>query len=189
MPQMACIRCTVRAMLKRQNRQYTYFNHPSKNTYMMKKLILFSLLSICFLTTNTAQETSKFTTKNSFIEWNFGVAFIASEGIPFPGTSVLWGKTFIAENNLIFEYEAGFAFPTLVTGKIGIGKKFDNTMVTIGIRPFPFHLYTQASFAVGENGYWITSIELNPLHSGIGLFFESRAIINFGYRWSLDWNK
>ena len=115
----------------------------------------------------------------------FGVAFISDVNFPMPGTSVLWGKTFINENNIIFEYEAGFALPTLVTGKIGIGKKFNNTKVIVGIRPFPFNLYLQSSFPAGKKGYWIAALELNPLKYETILSFESKGILSFGYRWNL----
>jgi len=152
----------------------------------MKKLLLVSGLLLFFMNIVSAQKTSKWTSENSFIEWNFGVALIDDDGFPFPGTSILWGKTLINDNNFIVEYEGGFALPTLVTGKIGIGKKMNNTNLTFGIRPFPFHLYTQATFATQKNGYWITSIEVNPFGTKSRISFESKAMLTFGYRWNLD---
>ncbi|MDG1393350.1 MAG: hypothetical protein P8P55_00815 [Flavobacteriaceae bacterium] len=150
---------------------------------MMKKLLLFFSISVFFIGRSTAQELTKERSKESFIEWNFGIAFLEDEDFVFPGTSVLWGKTYINENDLIFEYEVGFALPTLVTGKIGIGKKFNNTKVVVGIRPFPFNIYGQSSFAKGEKGYWITSLEYNPRNPTNRV---SKGILNFGYRWNLD---
>ena len=150
----------------------------------MKKLLLISLLSFFFYGNGHAQEISNGKSKNAFVEWNFGVAYIADDYMILPGTSVLWGKTYINENNLIFEYEVGFALPTVVTGKLGIGKKFNNTKVIMGVRPFPFNLFLQSSFTNGEKGYWITSIEYNPLYSDKTLF-GSKAILNFGYRWNI----
>jgi hypothetical protein len=123
--------------------------------------------------------------KNSFVEWNFGVAYIAEDDFIFPGTSYLWGQTYINENNLIFEFEAGLALPSIVTGKLGIGKKFNNTKVIVGVRPFPFNLYLQSSFTNGKKGYWVGSIEFNPLNSNTSLSFGSKAILNFGYRWNI----
>ena len=149
----------------------------------MKKLILFFCFSVFFIASNYAQELSKGVSKDSFIEWNFGVAFLEGENILFPGASVLWGKTYINEKDLIFEYEAGFALPTLVTAKLGIGKKFNNTKVVVGIRPFPFNVYGQTSFAKSENRYWIASIEYNPMNSRDRF---SNALLNIGYRWYLD---
>ena len=151
----------------------------------MKNTILISLLSFSLLNNLEAQELSQGKSKNSFIEWNLGVALF-DENLIFPGTSVLWGRTYINENNLIFEYEAGLAFPSIVTAKLGIGKKFNNTNVTIGVRPFPFNLYCQSSFLKGKKGYWITSIEFNPLDAETSISFGSTAILNFGYRWNLN---
>lgn len=154
----------------------------------MKKSILISLFSFIFFNNIEAQEIATGKSENSFVEWNFGVAFIGDNFI-FPGTSVLWGKTFINDNNLIFEYEVGLALPSLLTGKLGIGKKFNNTNVIVGVRPFPFNLYLQSNFTKGKKGYWITSIELNPLYSYNSISFGSKAILNFGYRWNIIKNK
>ncbi|CAI8350649.1 MAG: Uncharacterised protein [Polaribacter sp. SA4-10] len=155
----------------------------------MKKIIISTFLFLFFFQVSVAQESPSITSKNSFIEWNFGIAFISEEGFPFPGTSVLWGKTYINENDIIFEYQAGFALPSLVTGKIGIGKMFDTTKVIVGIRPFPFNVFLQSSFATQKNGYWIASVELNPLNANTEISFESKAILNVGYRWSLSAKK
>jgi len=152
----------------------------------MKQLLFGTAFFLFFLNTINGQEASKWTSESSFMEWNFGAAFISDEGIAMPGTSLLWGKTFINENNFILEYEAGFAFPSIVTGKIGIGEKYNNTMVTFGVRPFPMHLYTQASFSVGTNSYWIVSLEVSPLGADARASMYSLGIINFGYRWNLD---
>lgn len=151
----------------------------------MKKIIFSLLLFLFVFQTSIAQESTSITSKNSFIEWNFGIAFISEENFPFPGTSVLWGKTYVNENDIIFEYQAGFAFPSLITGKIGIGKMFDTTKVIAGIRPFPFNVFLQSSFAPKKNGYWIASVELNPLNANTDISFGSKAILNVGYRWSL----
>ena len=151
----------------------------------MKKIIFSLLLFLFVFQTSIAQESTSITSKNSFIEWNFGIAFISEENFPFPGTSVVWGKTYVNENDIIFEYQAGFAFPSLITGKIGIGKMFDTTKVIVGIRPFPFNVFLQSSFAPKKNGYWIASVELNPLNANTDISFGSKAILNVGYRWSL----
>lgn len=162
-----------------------YFYKNFKKHNIMKTLILMTLLSI-FVSKSVAQDIATGKTKHSFVEWNFGAAYLSNEDSVFPGTSVLWGKTYINENNFIIEYEAGFALPSLVTAKVGIGKQFHNTKVIMGVRPFPFHLFMQSSFTNGKKGYWITSIEFNPLDSDLGLSFGSSAILNFGYRWTLN---
>lgn len=150
----------------------------------MKKLFLFSILSILIFDPCQAQEVTAFKSKNRFIEWNFGVAFLNEANFPFPGTSVLWGTTYINKEDLIFEYEAGIAFPTLITGKVGIGKKLNNTKIVVGVRPFPLNYYVQSSFSDKENGYWIASIEINP-GSNNRSSIATKAIFNFGYRWHL----
>ena len=150
----------------------------------MKKLFVLTLLFVSLCNTSKAQETSKIKLTNSFVEWNFGVAYIFEDYIA-PGTSVLWGKSFVDENNLILEYELGFALPSLITGKFGIGKKINSTVVTFGIRPFPFNFYLQSSYNKSKKGYWIASLEFNPLDSESIVSFESKAILNFGYRWNL----
>ena len=155
----------------------------------MKKTFFSSLLLLFIFQTNNAQKSTSISSENSFIEWNVGIAFIADENFPFPGTSVLWGKTHVNENDIIFEYQAGFAFPSLITGKIGVGKMFDSTKVIAGIRPFPFNVFLQSSFAARKNGYWIASAELNPLNAKNNISFESKAIVNVGYRWSLNVKK
>jgi hypothetical protein len=153
----------------------------------MKKTTLTILIALSLLLSGNSDAQGK--SRNSFIEWNFGIAYIGP--VVLPGTSVLWGRTHINDNNFIFEYEAGFALPSIVTGKLGIGKKFNNTKVIVGVRPFPFNLYLQSSFMGGRKGYPIVSIEYNPLvnspslYRAIPLSFYSTAILNFGYRWRL----
>ena len=68
---------------------------------------------------------------------------------------------------LFLEYEAGFALPSLVTGKLGIGKKFNNTKVIVGVRPFPFNLYLQSSFTKGKKDIGLPPLNLThliPIH-------------------------
>ncbi len=151
----------------------------------MKKLVLIAFLLFYYFNNIEAQEVALAKSDNSFIEWNFGLAYI-NKDIIFPGTSVLWGSTHINENNSIVEYEVGMALPSLVTGKIGVGQKFGNTKVIAGIRPFPFNFYLQSSIAKCKKGYWITSVEFNPIDSEQLISFGSKAILNFGYRWNLS---
>jgi len=163
------------------------FEKQFKNIYIMKKQLLITLVLFFFFNDIVAQEIATEKSKNSFVEWNFGVGFIGDNFI-FPGTSVLGGNTYINANNIIFEYEVGFALPSLITGKMGVGKKFNNTNVIVGVRPFPFNLYLQSSFTNGKKGYWIASLEFNPLYSDYSdktISFGSKAIINFGYRWNI----
>ena len=118
----------------------------------MKKSLPIFIFVLFFALSIKAQESTLFSntnpsteiTKTSFFEFNFGVALVSFDTdahIPFPGASALWGTTLINQDNFIFEYEVGFAFPTIVTGKIGVGKRFNTTNVIVGLRPWPFNLY------------------------------------------------
>ena len=154
--------------------------------FFVSILILSTPISVCSQTGPGVQS------NNSFMELNLGVAYLpegnslSGSSTVFPGLSFLWGKTIMKENNLIIEYSAGFALPTLVTGKFGIGKKFGVTKIIMGVRPYPFNIFLETSFITRTKGYWITSIEFNPLKSSSTLLsFDSKAILNFGYRWNL----
>ena len=83
-------------------------------------------------------------------EFNFGVAS-GFEGGVFPGASYLWGKTNYYNNNTLLDYQAGFAFPTIVTGKIGFGVGGSNFATIIGVRPWPSTAYLQFSFNQRSN--------------------------------------
>tara|TARA_A100000164_G_scaffold131567_1_gene116663 strand:+ start:174 stop:569 length:396 start_codon:yes stop_codon:yes gene_type:complete len=83
-------------------------------------------------------------------EFNFGVA-AGFEGGAFPGASYLWGKTHYYFNNTLLDYQAGFAFPTIVTGKIGFGWGSSNFATIIGVRPWPSTAYLQFSFNQKSN--------------------------------------
>lgn len=150
----------------------------------MKKILLLSIISIYSLSQLKAQES----TTKAFMEWNLGVAQIYNDGF-FPGTSVLWGRTHVSTNNVIFEYEIGLAAPTIATAKLGVGLKIHNTLVTVGIRPIPSNLYLQTSLFNREKGNWIISAEINPLGEDSPLSFDSNAVFNFGYRWNLKRSK
>lgn len=168
----------------------------------MKKSIIFSILfctTLCLLGQNTSTESSSsqlglsvvkepfnIKPKVNFTEYNFGMALLEDVDFVFPGTSFLIGQTNYFENGLILEYQIGVAIPSVITGKIGIGKKFENTDIVVGVRPFPFNLYVQPRFKDRDKGYWIMSIEFNPLDSGNSLSFYSRGLVNFGYRWVLN---
>ena len=159
----------------------------------MKKSLPIFIFALLFSLSIKAQESTTFSntdnsseiTKTSFFEWNFGVAFLSYDSlIPFPGGSALWGTTYVNQENLIFEYEVGFAFPTLVTGKIGVGKRFNDTNIILGVRPWPFNLYLQTSFSSTKDKSWIASIEGNPLGELISI-----GNINVGYRWNITLKK
>lgn len=101
----------------------------------MKKLLLI-LIAILGFNLSNAQTHTKFT------ELNTGISVGT---VPmFPGVSFLFGEQVKFDSGVILEYEGGIAFPSIFTGKAGIGfsldKKFD---LTAGIRPWPTSTYLQ----------------------------------------------
>ena len=104
----------------------------------MKKIILILLL----ISTLSFAQSSE-----SYKEFNFGVITdIVFDGDQiWPGASFLWGKTYYYNNNIVLDYQAGFAFPTLATGKIGFGLGGSNFATIIGFRPLPATAYLQFS--------------------------------------------
>lgn len=101
----------------------------------MKQLILTALLVLFVFITNAQ-------TRTTYTEFNAGI----STGIipVFPGASSLVGATVKYPSGFIVDYEGGLAFPTLITGKVGVGLPVDHNMdLTIGIRAFPSSIYAQ----------------------------------------------
>ena len=54
----------------------------------------------------------------------------------FPGASFLWGKTY-QNNKRIFEWQAGVAFPTVVTGKLTLAHGKLDKYTGISLRVWP----------------------------------------------------
>jgi len=85
----------------------------------------------------------------NYIDASYGVAFIEGGverlGIPFPGGSFLVGRRSFFSQNMFLDGEVGLAFPTIGTGKFGVGRLNPNTgkSITLGVRPYPSHLYIQ----------------------------------------------
>ena len=104
----------------------------------MKKIILLLL----FIPTLSFAQSSE-----SYKEFNFGVItdMVFDGDQIWPGASFLWGKTYYYNNNIVLDYQAGFAFPTLATGKIGFGLGGSNFATIIGFRPYPATAYLQFS--------------------------------------------
>lgn len=136
----------------------------------MKKYILILFLILTVIKSNGQ-------TTTPYIEVNTGF----STGIVpfFPGASVLYGATDKYPSGFIMDYEAGIAFPTLVTGKFGIGYDANGTEITGGIRPWPLATYGQVRIdRPNKNSDIVLSIE--------GMWFSSefvqRAIFTIGWR-------
>lgn len=80
-----------------------------------------------------------------YIESNWGMAIInPNSGAAFPGTSVLaGGRHFISSHGFV-EAQGGLALPSILTAKLGGGKKWDSGWsLSTGIRVFPLHGYLQ----------------------------------------------
>lgn len=140
----------------------------------MKKSILTTIMVACsFLT--FAQPT-----KIKNFEINTG---IATGVVPFfPGLSALYGATLYYPSGLIVDYQGGFAFPTLITGKIGAGFNIEKQELTFGIRPFPSTCYAQIRIDRPNKESDITV----SLESGIyrSSFFGQNTIVTVGWRWN-----
>lgn len=157
--------------------------------YFTKRTTFFYLFffSYCNL---LAQDESLLNKKVPIREFSYGIAVpydLSDNPAVFPGLSYLWGRTHITKSNFIFEYAAGFALPSIATCKLGIGVKMNDTELTIGIRPFPSNLYLQSTFPRKEKGRWLISLEYNPFSPNSGLSFDSNGLVNFGYRYDLDY--
>tara|TARA_B100000963_G_C22502134_1_gene614350 strand:- start:44 stop:472 length:429 start_codon:yes stop_codon:yes gene_type:complete len=123
----------------------------------MKKIILiFILIPIIGFSQNS----------NKYKEFNAGIFVnnLEFEGwsridldFIFPGASFLWGKTNYYDNFFFFDYQVGVAFPSLVTGKagIGLGSQDSPLIFSTGIRPWPPTYYVQLDF----NRKFIISLE------------------------------
>jgi len=113
----------------------------------------------------------------TYKEFNAGV-YLGEDIFVFPGASFLWGKTIYYENSTLLDYEIGFAFPTIATGKVGFGIGNDNNSVLIGLRPWPTSLYLQYTL----NAKRLVSIEfMTPYDWSPGSDWP--IILNYGYRW------
>jgi len=156
---------------------------------MKTLLVILSFCTVISLHTQTYPVLSSHSSSGRFVELNMGVALASlvlendRSNFPFPGFSFLWGKTINYDNNIILEYEGGISLPSIVTGKVGIGKKYNNSTFVAGIRPFPANFYIQTSFAHKEKGYWILSLEYNPFESDNLIAFGSKSLFTIGYRW------
>ena len=137
----------------------------------MNTIIKISIAAFLLIALNTkAQHSTKFK------EFNAGVFLegLDEDMFVFPGVSFLWGKTTYFSNNLLLDYEYGFALPTLITGKIGLGIGNSNNTMVLGVRPFPSSGYLQ---------YTRKEKHLFSIENMIEIWEGGGIIINYGYRW------
>ena len=112
--------------------------------------------------------------KNTYVELNCGIAVL--DGGAFPGASLLIGKTNYFENNTLLDYQAGIAFPTIVTGKLGFGWGNEDFATIIGFRVWPSCPYLQISVKERHN----LSFEYHIKNSTE--FGAAEALITYGFR-------
>lgn len=80
-----------------------------------------------------------------YIESNWGIAFVDID-VPVPGTSILVGRQ-SSNGSAFWEIQGGFAFPSVVTAKVGVGVRSEQgPHFSTGVRIFPLHAYFQAGF-------------------------------------------
>jgi hypothetical protein len=141
-----------------------------------------------------------------YFDSNIGIAFA---DFPFPGASLLGGVRRVSDSGFVFEAEAGLAFPTVVTGKVGLGiQRFEGgPSGTIGLRLWPLHAYYQQSIptkrcerTLSERAQsrlqrrgkdrnnlrcsdWYFTLEVGANGS---ISFDSQAIISVGHRLFFD---
>ena len=155
----------------------------------MKKLIIVLLLPF-------------FSCAQGYLEYNGGIARLGSNYYDIeigPGASALIGKQFdIKKTPFLFDMQIGLAFPSVLTAKVGLGSllyRKTGTAITIGVRPWPLHLYTQLQlFQTDIIGLFVSFeagsklLEERGVSGGVGnleygeLSMGSRFMINIGYR-------
>ena len=132
----------------------------------MKKIIL--ILSLFPLLTFSQSN-------NTYKEINIGIAVVDAVGA-FPGASLLIGKTNYFQNNTLLDYQAGIAFPTIVTGKLGFGWGNEDFATIIGFRVWPSCPYLQISVKERHNLSFEYHIKNNTE------FGSAEALITYGFR-------
>ena len=112
---------------------------------MMRPSFTTLLVALIVSTSLRGQEAGR---SERYIESNWGIATIIggdfSTRAVFPGTSVLAGGRHFITSQGFLEVQGGLAFPSMLTAKLGGGKKWDSGWsLSTGIRVFPLHGYLQ----------------------------------------------
>lgn len=139
----------------------------------MKKIVKSVLLIILLSTVIVKAQTT-----TPYVEINTGF----STGIipVFPGASVLYGETTKYNSGFLLDYEVGISFPTLITGKIGVGYDIEGTELSVGVRPWPPATYGQIRLdRPNKKSDIILSIEGMMWSEQL---FVQRAIFTVGWR-------
>lgn len=113
-------------------------------------------------------------------ELNMGVAYMGRDYTEtgfFPGASFLWGRTSYSAGGLVVDRQLGVAFPTILTGKIGVGYGSEKGAALVGIRPWPPSAYIQGNIGTTK-GTVVFTAELSHPEFGYSSIFTA------GYRWN-----
>ncbi|MFM7193621.1 MAG: hypothetical protein ACKOYP_02405 [Bacteroidota bacterium] len=127
-----------------------------------------------------AAQTDSGKTTVKYYEINAGAAYLGrsyTETGLFPGASFLWGRTDYFANGKVVDRQIGVAFPTIVTGKIGIGYGSEKGAMLVGIRPWPPTGYLQGNISTGTGTLLLTAEITSPE-------FGYSSIFTAGYRWN-----
>jgi hypothetical protein len=112
---------------------------------------------------------------NTYKEFNFGIAVVDDFG--FPGASFLFGQTNYYTNHTLLDYQIGIAFPSILTGKVGLGIGDTDFATIIGIRAWPTCPYFQFSLKERHN----FSIEYH-IFKEFEFFQGTNLIFTYGIR-------
>ena len=137
----------------------------------MKKLIIIFLL-LPWISISSPFSNFRYNDVDNFKELNAGICYFGDEDI-YPGFSFLWGKSIYYSNNTALEFQAGVAFPTFLTAKIGYGVGNIDSKFLISVRPLPLSIGLQ----------YDTKKRTFSLEKLIGGFVESFGNGTFGDSW------
>ena len=150
----------------------------------MKLRILLSLLIGTQALTSLAQNNANW----SYWEFNAGLASVYETETFFPGCSFLIGRQTSFGKSGFVDQQIGLAFPSIVTGKIGVGSKTEKGSVSAGVRLFPGFAYVQFATKSQQRNFTV-SIERALQSRPIGWSFFSDYLLTFGYQWPIGAKK
>ena len=154
----------------------------------MKLRILLSLLIGTQALTSLAQNNANW----SYWEFNAGLSYstvVADPGtFVFPGCSFLIGRQTSFGKSGFVDQQIGLAFPSIVTGKIGVGSKTEKGSVSAGVRLFPGFAYVQFATKSQQRNFTV-SIERALQSRPEGWSFFSDYLLTFGYQWPIGAKK
>lgn len=144
----------------------------------MRLRILVLLLLVSQTLTSQAQSHTNWT----YWEFNAGLAHFPFETFVFPGCSFLIGRQTTFGKTGFVDQQIGLAFPSMVTGKMGVGSKSENGSVSAGVRLFPGFAYVQFATKSNHRNFTLSierALQLRPRDWS----FYSDYLLTFGLQW------